>query len=78
MRYMLILLLAGCGTTVNMHGPYPNLQTVNLGQPGCVKDCTTTHTATQSIGPGDVQGATVSNTDTNNRSRSTSIGAPQQ
>lgn len=76
MRYLLVLLLAGCGTTVNLNVPQPNLQTLNLGQPGCVKDCHTTHTATQSIGPGDVQGAAVSNT--NDRSRSTNIGAPQQ
>ena len=99
MRYLLILLLAGCGTTVNMRVPQPTLQTLNLGQPNCSWECHTTHTATQSTGPGDysfifltilivgsdkktrrtgpgdVQGAAVSNT--NDRSRSTSIGSGQ-
>ena len=74
MHYLLIFLLAGCGTTVNMHGPYPNLQTVNLGQPGCVKDCTTTHTATQGEG---THGATVSNAHTSSSTRSTNVGASQ-
>jgi hypothetical protein len=51
---LLILMLAGCGTTVNMTVPQPNLQTINLGQPNCHMDCHTTQTATQSIGDGDV------------------------
>lgn len=51
MRYLLVLLLAGCGTTVNMNVPQPNLQTLNLGQPNCSWECHTTHTATQSTGP---------------------------
>jgi hypothetical protein len=77
MRYLLLLLLAGCGgTTVNMAVPQPNLQTINLGQPNCRMDCNTTQTATQSIGPGDVQGATVHNTETNTTTRS--LGAPAQ
>lgn len=29
MRYLIALLLAGCGTTVNMTVPQPNLQTRN-------------------------------------------------
>lgn len=77
-RYLLpILLLAGitgCGTTVNMSVPQPNLQTLNLGQPNCTMDCHTTHTATQSIGPGDVQGATVTNSNTTSTNRSTNLG----
>lgn len=60
MRYVaLILSLAGC-TTTNINAPQPNLQSINLGHPSCVLDCQTTQTATQSIGDGDVQGATVS------------------
>jgi hypothetical protein len=75
MRFLPLLLLAGCGTTVNMTVPQPNLQTINLGQPNCHMDCNTTHTATQSIGPGDVQGATVSNT---SGDRTRSMGVPAQ
>jgi hypothetical protein len=74
-RLLLAILLAGCGTTVNMAVPQPNLQTINLGQPNCAMDCHTTHTATQSIGDGDVQGATVTNTSTRSR---TPMGAPAQ
>ncbi|MEN6407888.1 MAG: hypothetical protein ABFC77_15650 [Thermoguttaceae bacterium] len=73
-RLALTIMLAGCGTTVNMHGGYPNLQTINLGQPGCVKDCTTTHTATQGDG---ATGATVTTEKTSSPTRSTNIGAPQ-
>jgi hypothetical protein len=72
MRYLLPLLLAGC-TTTNINAPQPNLQSINLGHPSCVLDCQTTQTATQSIGDGDVQGATVSN----QRSTQRQIGAPQ-
>jgi hypothetical protein len=75
MRYLLPLLLAGCGTTVNMNAPQPNLQSLNLGQPNCTMDCHTTHTATQSIGDGDVQGATVSNTTSKSTQRSLNSGA---
>lgn len=68
-RYLLyLIMLSGCSTTVNMAVPQPNLQTINLGMPGCAIDCHTTQTATQSIGPGDVQGATVNSTETNTRS----------
>jgi hypothetical protein len=74
---ILALLLAGCTTQLVLPVPQPNLQTINLGQPNCHTDCHTTHTATQSIGPGDVQGATVSNT-SGDRSRSTNLGAPGQ
>lgn len=75
-KYLAILLLAGCGPTIalNFNTPLPNLQTVNTGNPNCQFDCTQSHTATQSIGPGDVTGATVKNTNT--RTESTSIGAP--
>jgi hypothetical protein len=74
MRYLLsLLLLAGCGTTVNVNAPQPNLQSLNLGQPNCTMDCHTTQTATQSIGDGDVQGATVSNS--TQRSTQRQIGA---
>lgn len=72
MRYLLVLLLAGCGTTVNLHGAQPNLQTINLGQPGCMKDCQLTHTATQGDG---AHGATVTQTDSTTSSKA--IGAPQ-
>ena len=74
---ILALLLAGCGTTVNMTVPQPNLQSINLGQPNCHWDCHTTQTATQSIGDGDVKGATVSNT-SGDRTRSTTLGVPGQ
>ena len=60
------LLLAGC-TTTNINAPQPNLQSINLGHPSCAFDCNTTQTATQSIGDGDVTGATV----TNSRTRTT-------
>ena len=74
MRYLFpLLLLSGCGTTVNVNAPQPNLQSLNLGQPNCTMDCHTTQTATQSIGDGDVQGATVSNQRTTQRQ----IGASQ-
>jgi len=59
-KYLLILFLAACATT-NINAPQPNLQSINLGHPSCVLDCQTIQTATQSIGDGDVQGATVSN-----------------
>lgn len=75
MKYLAIL-LAGCGTTVNMNVPQPNLQSINLGQPNCHMDCHTTQTATQSIGDGDVQGASVSNT-SGDRKRSTNLGPRQ-
>jgi hypothetical protein len=67
MRYLLALFLAGC-TTTNINAPQPNLQSINLGHPACVIDCQTTQTATQSIGDGDVQGATVSNQKSDSRS----------
>jgi hypothetical protein len=51
---ILTLMLAGCGTTLNLPVVQPNLQTINLGQPNCHMDCHTTQTATQSIGDGDV------------------------
>jgi hypothetical protein len=54
-------------TTTNINAPQPNLQSINLGHPSCVLDCNTTQTATQSIGDGDVTGATV----TNSRTRTT-------
>lgn len=70
MRYILpSLLLAGC-STININTPQPNLQTINAGQPSCVLDCQTTQTAAQSIGDGDVQGSTVSNTKTTTRQSS--------
>jgi hypothetical protein len=65
------ILLAGC-TTTNINAPQPNLQSINLGHPSCVLDCQTTQTATQSIGDGDVQGATVTN------SRTRTIPQPPQ
>ena len=75
-RYLLPLIaLAGCGTTVNLAVPQPNLQSINLGQPNCHMDCHTTHTATQSIGPGDVTGPTVSNTNTTSTTKT--VGEPQ-
>lgn len=70
MKYILLLLLAGCSTT-NINAPQPNLQSINGGQSSCVIDCQTTQTATQSIGDGDVQGATVSNTKTQSRQPAT-------
>lgn len=73
-RYLVVLLLAGC-TTTNINAPQPNLQSINLGHPSCVIDCQTTQTATQSLGDGDVQGATVSNTKTQQRNPPT--GVPQ-
>lgn len=77
MRYLLVIfLLAACGTTVNMNVPQPNLQSINLGHPNCHMDCHTTQTATQSIGDGDVQGPTVSNT-SGDRKRSTNLGPLQ-
>ena len=77
MRYLLpLLLLAGCGTTTNINAPQPNLQSINLGQPNCAMDCHTTHTSTQSIGDGDVQGATISNTSTRSTQRNLPVGAP--
>jgi len=67
MRYLILpFLLAAC-TTTNINAPQPNLQSINLGHPSCVIDCQTTQTATQSIGDGDVQGATVSNQKSTNR-----------
>lgn len=71
---VMAILLAGC-TTTNINAPQPNLQSINLGHPSCVIDCQTTQTATQSIGDGDVQGATVSNTKTQQRNLPT--GVPQ-
>lgn len=73
MRYLLALLLTGC-STVNINASQPNLQSINGGHPSCAFDCHTTQTATQSIGDGDVQGATV----TNQRSTSRALGAPTQ
>ena len=74
MRYLLpLLLLSGC-STVNINAPQPNLQSINGGHPSCTFDCHTTQTATQSIGDGDVQGATV----TNQRSASRALGAQPQ
>ena len=58
-------------TTTNINAPQPNLQSIKLGHPACMLDCHTTQTATQSIGDGDVQGATVSN----QRSTTRQIGA---
>lgn len=66
MRYLLPFLLAGC-TTTNINAPQPNLQPINLGHPSCAFDCHTTQTATQSIGDGDVQGSSVTNTTTRTR-----------
>lgn len=71
-RLLLFLLLAGCGgTTVNMTVPQPNLQTINLGQPNCHWDCTTTQTATQGQGS---QSGDVSHTESNTSTRS--VGGP--
>ena len=70
---VLTLFVAGC-STVNINSPQPNLQSINGGQSSCVIDCQTTQTATQSIGDGDVQGATV----TNSKSQSRAIGTPTQ
>lgn len=67
MRYLILALFLAACTTTNINSPQPNLQSINLGHPSCVLDCNTTQTATQSIGDGDVQGATV----TNHRSRTT-------
>lgn len=67
------LILSGC-STVNINAPQPTLQTINGGQPSCVIDCQTTQTATQSIGDGDVQGATV--THSSSPQRSNSLGGP--
>lgn len=63
-------LIAGC-STINVNAPQPQLQSINGGHPSCVLDCQTTQTATQSIGDGDVQGATVSNTKTQTRQPAT-------
>ena len=63
MKIILALLsvaAAGC-STINVNAPQPHLQSINGGHPSCVLDCQTTQTATQSIGDGDVQGATVTN-----------------
>lgn len=65
-----IALVTGC-TTLNINAPQPNLQSINGGQSSCVIDCQTTQTATQSVGDGDVQGATVSNTKTQTRQPAT-------
>lgn len=77
MRYLVLALLtlakAGC-STVNINAPQPNLQSINGGHPSCAFDCHTTQTATQSIGDGDVHGATI----TNQRSTSRALGAPAQ
>lgn len=75
MRYLPLLLLTGCSTHLVLPVAQPNLQTINLGQPNCHMDCHTTHTATQSIGPGDVTGATVSNTNTTSTTKT--VGVPQ-
>ena len=72
-QFLLPLFVAGC-STVNINAPQPNLQSVNGGHPSCAFDCHTTQTATQSIGDGDVQGATV----TNQRSTSRALGAQPQ
>jgi len=78
MRWLSILLLAGCGPTValNFNQPLPNLQTVNTGNPNCQFESTQTHTATQSIGPGDVTGAAVS-TDRAGDSSGHKLGLPR-
>jgi hypothetical protein len=73
MPYLLTLFFLSACTTTNINATQPNLQSINLGHPSCVIDCQTTQTATQSIGDGDVQGATVSN----QRSTQRSVGAPQ-
>lgn len=73
MRFLIILLLAGCGTTVNMTVPQPNLQTLNLGQPNCHWDCTTTHTATQGDGS---KSGDISHTESSTSTRT--LGAPSQ
>ena len=65
-----LLLLAGC-TTTNINAPQPNLQSINGGQSSCILDCHTTQTAAQSIGDGDVQGATVTKTTTRTRQPTT-------
>jgi len=77
MKYLAILLLAGCGPTIalNFNTPLPNLQTVNTGNPNCQFDCTQSHTATQSIGSGDVTGAQISTT--RSGSSGHNLGAPQ-
>ena len=68
---LLVLFAASCAacTTFNLNAPQPNLQTLNGGHPSCIIDCQTTQTATQSIGDGDVQGATVSNSNSSQRDR---------
>jgi hypothetical protein len=63
---------AGC-TTTNINASQPHLQSINLGHPSCVIDCQTTQTATQAIGDGDVQGASVSN----QKSQQRSLGGSQ-
>lgn len=70
-----LLFLAGC-TTFNINTPQPNLQSINGGQTSCVIDCQTTQTATQSIGDGDVQGATVSNSKSSQRDRNAPLISP--
>lgn len=72
-QLLLPIFVAGC-STVNINAPQPNLQSVNGGQSSCVVDCQTTQTATQSIGDGDVQGATV----TNHSFTSRALGAQSQ
>ena len=73
-RYLLPLVLAGC-SMININAPQPNLQTLNGGQPSCAFDCHTTQTAAQSIGDGDVQGATITNQHSTQRNIPQPIGA---
>lgn len=72
-QLLLPLFVVGC-STVNINAPQPHLQSVNGGHPSCAFDCHTAQTATQSIGDGDVQGATVTNTKTQSRA----LGAQPQ
>ena len=72
-QLLFLFFVAGC-STVNINAQQPNLQSINGGHPSCVFDCHTTQTATQSIGGGDVQGATVSNAETQSRA----LGAQSQ
>jgi hypothetical protein len=69
-----ILLLAGCTTQLVLPVAQPNLQTINLGMPNCHMDCHSTQTATQSIGPGDVDAGSISTSTSTSTSKSVGGG----
>jgi hypothetical protein len=71
---LLAIMLVGCSTTLNLPVAQPNLQTINLGMPNCSMDCHTTQTATQSIGPGDVDAGSISTSHSTSTSKSVGGG----